>query len=70
MIPISEAVPERHDEERIFVRATGTPTLRAATGVAAGAVDPVAEARLREQPRADDRQADPPEHLHLEGLAA
>src|SRR5918912_1094360 len=33
---------------------------------AAVAVDPVAEARLREQPGADDGDRDPPKHLDLE----
>ena len=32
MIPISAAVPEVITKSRIFVRATGTPTLRAAFG--------------------------------------
>ena len=66
MIPISAAVHEVIMKSTIFVRATGTPTLRAAIGIAAGAVDPVAEARLGEQPGADEREPDPPQHLHLE----
>ena len=52
----------------IFVRATGHADVARRDRVAAGAVDPVAEARLGEQPGADEREPDPPEHLHLEGV--
>jgi hypothetical protein len=49
-----------------FVRGDRDADVARGERIAAGAVDPVAEPRLREQPRADDRDPDPPQHLHLE----
>ena len=39
----------------ILVRATGTPRLRAATGIAAAGEDPVAEAGAHQHPGEDQR---------------
>ena len=69
MIPISAAVHGGHHEERDLRPRDRDADVARRGRLAAGAVDPVAEARLREQPRADDREPDPPQHLHLEGVA-
>ena len=48
----------------IFTRSTGTPTLRAAFGVAAGGEDPVAEARAQQHPGGDGGEDQPPDDRH------
>ena len=55
-----------HHEERDLGARDRDADVARGHGIAADGVDPVAEAGAREQPRADDREADPPDHVDLE----
>ena len=61
MIPSSAAVADVIMKSAIFVRATGTPMLRAATGSPPAPKIQLPNRVRGEHPGADDREADPPE---------
>src|SRR5207249_7848653 len=58
--------PGGHHEERDLRPGDRNADVPSGEWVPAGAIDPIAEARFREQPGADERDPDPPEHLGLE----
>ena len=57
----------QHEKQNLGAR-DGDADVPGRVRLAARTVDPVPETRLCEQPGADDRDADPPEHLDLEGV--